>query len=342
MKIRIALAATAAAALLALSALAGSAQATPYFKLRVEIPGATLDPGTHYATPRSILARRGRLSGNSTGTCVAATGRHEIDGQTALGLAASAANGNKALQPLLVAEDAFGRRICRIGDGIEADSPSFSGWLFRHNHSAPPLSGELVSLDRGSDVLWVFADFGTGANTGDELVITVPVRAQPGLVPVTVQAITFDGAVAPAPDGTVITGGSAAATTTGGVANVPLAAGDHLLRAVGGPGGTAQIPSNQESVCVAERLEDCPAARGIEIVGSQKRDGLKGGDGPDTIRARGGNDKIRVKGGDADKVNCGKGRDRVVADEQDRLRRCERVSGAEDGSDDKKGSGKKK
>ena len=340
MKIRIALAATAVAALLALTALAGSAQATPVFKLRVEIPGATLDPGTYYATPRSVLARRGRLSSNNSGTCVAATGRHEIDGPTALGLAATAALANKALQPILVAEDAFGRRICRIGDGIEADTPSFSGWLYRHNHAAPPLSGELVSLGRGSEVLWAFADFGTGANTGDELVLTAPVRAQPGTVPVTVQAITFDGAVGPAPNGTIVTGGSAAATTTGGVANVPLAAGEHVLRAVGPGGSLVQIPSNLESVCVAAQLDSCPAERGMEIVGSQRRDSLKGGDGPDTIRARGGNDKVRVADGGTDTVNCGKGRDRVFADDQDEVRRCERVNG--DGAGSEKGSDKKK
>ena len=339
MKKRFALAAAVAASIALSGVLSAPAQATQVFKLRVEVPGATLDPGTFYATPRTVLAQRGRLSNNNSGTCVAATGRHEIDGPTALGLVASAANGNKALQPLLVAEDAFGRRICRIGSGIEADAPSFSGWLYKHNHSSPPLSGELVSLGRGSDVLWVFADFGTGVNTGDELALTAPVRAQPGVLPVTVQAITFDGAVGPAPNGTVVTGGSATVTTTGGVANVPLGPGEHVLRAVGA-GSTTLIPSNQEEVCVAAQLESCPAERGMKIVGSQKREGLRGGDGPDTIRARGGNDKIRVAGGSADEVNCGKGRDRVVADPDDRLRRCENVSG--EGAEGKDGGGKRK
>jgi hypothetical protein len=224
---------------------------------------------------------------------------------------------------------------------FERDLPSFSGWLFRHNHVAPPLSGELVSLGRDSEVLWVFADFGTGANAGDELVLTAPVRAQPGLVQVSVQAITFDGAVGPAPDGTVVTGGGAPATTTGGVATVALAEGEAELRAVGAGASAGNIPSAPQSVCVAADLAECPEARGRRVIGTNGKDGLAGTPGPDRIRARGGKDKVRVRGGDADVVNCGKGKDVAIADERDKLKRCERVLGPAGKGDGKDKDGKR-
>ena len=70
------------------------------------------------------------------------------------------------------------------------------------------------------------------------------------------------------------------------------------------------------------------------VKGGPGRDRLKGGDGNDKLvgnksndRLKGGSgrDVIKVRGGGADKVNCGKGRDKVVADDNDVLRRCEKV-----------------
>jgi hypothetical protein len=336
-------AATALAATAVAAVWAGPAEATPTYSLRVEVPGATLDPGTDYAVPRTVLARRGRLSNDNSGICLPATGRHEIDGPTALGLVAAAAQANRALDPLLVAEDSFGRRVCRIAGAIERDTPSFSGWLFRNNHVAPPLSAELVPIGSEGEVLWVFADFGTTfANSGDELVLTAPVRTQPGAIQVTVQAITFDGLAAPAPDGTVIIGGTAVATTTNGVATVPVAEGETELRAVG-PGATpTEIPSAPQSVCVAVDLAQCPDARGRRIIGTNGKDRLKGTPGPDVIRSRGGKDKVRVSGGGADVVNCGKAKDVVVADRSDKVKRCNRVLGSAGSGDSKKRSSKKR
>jgi hypothetical protein len=54
------------------------------------------------------------------------------------------------------------------------------------------------------------------------------------------------------------------------------------------------------------------------IIGGRGRDRIKGGDGNDTIRA--GSD------GTPDRIDCGKGRDEVVADREDRVRNCEEVS----------------
>jgi len=61
------------------------------------------------------------------------------------------------------------------------------------------------------------------------------------------------------------------------------------------------------------------------VDGGAGADRLTGGDGRDRIVGRGGADRIHSRDGARDRVDCGKGRDRVVADRKDRLRACERV-----------------
>jgi hypothetical protein len=313
----------AAALALAITATSSTtASATPAFSLRVEAPGTTIDPGTYYAPRSPVNAQRGELAGS--GNCVRTSGDIPLAGQTALGLVASAANANGALGPLLVAEDAFGKRICRIGVFNETDSP-FTGWLYRVNHVAPSLSGELTGLTRTDEVLWAFANFGSGENTGDELVVSAPLQNAPGTIPVTVKAVTFDGNVKNAPDGTVVTGGTSPVTTVGGVATVSVASGFATLRATGPGAVPTEIPSNQLRICAFANPADCPPSPGRSIVGTDLRDKFKGTGGPDTIRSRGGNDRVIVRGGGIDLVKCGKGKDLAVGDSTDRLRGCEKV-----------------
>jgi hypothetical protein len=324
---------TAAAAALTCALCAGPASATQTYKLRVEGQAAAVDPGTHYALPSTTAANRGSL--NAAGTCVESGSKLPVAAGSALGLLVSAAEANPDLRPVVVAEDPFGKRVCSAGGLVERDTP-FSGWLFRYNHLAPPLSAELVAIGASDEILWSFADFGNGTNTGEELVLDAPVRSTPGSVAVTVRAISFDGNVTPAPNGTVILGGASPATTVGGSAAVPVAEGETELRAVGPGAAPTQIPSEALSLCVDSDLGDCPAKRGRRVIGTNEKDGLKGTGGPDTIRSRGGADKIRVKGGDRDVVNCGRGRDTVIADGADKLRRCETVRGVPKKGDDKK------
>jgi hypothetical protein len=316
---------------------AGVAVATPTYFLRVEAPGATLDPGTYYALPDQVAAQRGETP--SSGNCVRSGGDIPVGGKTALGLAVAAAEASQALQPTLVAEDSFGKRICRMDGFNETDTP-FTGWLFRENHVAPTMSAELVPIGAADQTLWVFANFGTNANTGDELVLSGPVRATPGTIGVQVSAVAFDGTTHPAPDGTVITGGSAPATTTGGVATVPVSA-TTTLHAVGAGPAPDAIPSNELPVCVAAALADCPSAPGKRIVGTNLHDSFKGGPGPDQIRTRGGKDKVRVLGGSADRVDCGSGKDVVIADPTDRTKHCEKVRLKGSSKHKKKGKGRK-
>lgn len=317
---------------------AGTASATPVFNLRVEAPGTTIDPGTYYAPRNPIDAQRGQLVG--AGNCQRAPGDISLDGQTALGLVASAANAVSSMRPLLVAEDSFGRRICRVAGFNETDVP-FTGWLYRVNHAPPTPAADLFRLNGVDEVLWVFANFGTGANTGDELVLGAPFRNVPGLVQVSVQAVDFNGVRKAAPDGTVVTGGTSPVLTTGGVASVPVAAGSTILRAVGPGPAPTEIPSNEAPVCAAVDISECPPVPGRRIVGSNVRDVLRATAGPDTIRSRGGADKVIVRGGGADVVNCGNGRDRVIADSSDRVRSCEPKKGrrkSKRGTNGKKGA----
>lgn len=60
------------------------------------------------------------------------------------------------------------------------------------------------------------------------------------------------------------------------------------------------------------------------IAGSKAPDEIEGAGGRDRICGRARNDVILVRDGSVDVVDCGGGRDRVVADRIDRLRRCER------------------
>jgi hypothetical protein len=60
------------------------------------------------------------------------------------------------------------------------------------------------------------------------------------------------------------------------------------------------------------------------VNGGKGADALRGGSGRDRITGGGGDDRLRAKDGDGDTLRCGRGRDRVKADAQDRVgRSCE-------------------
>ena len=300
-----------------------TASATPAFSLRVEAPGTTIDPGTYYAPRSPVNAQRGELAGS--GNCVRASGDIPLAGQTALGLVASAANANGALGPLLVAEDAFGRRVCRIGVFNETDTP-FTGWLYRVNHVAPSLSGELAGLTRTDEVLWVFANFGSGENTGDELVLSAPLQNAPGHDP-------GDG------EGGHVRRERHERTRRNSGDRRDDAGDDGRRRchrlarlgirdASGNRAGSRRRPRSRRTSCASARSPTPRTARpapGRTIVGTDLRDKFKGTGGPDTIRSRGGNDRVIVRGGGIDLVKCGKGKDVAVGDSTDRLRGCEKA-----------------
>jgi hypothetical protein len=66
-------------------------------------------------------------------------------------------------------------------------------------------------------------------------------------------------------------------------------------------------------------------AEGDSLNGGEGADTIDGGRGRDVIDTGPGADVVNVRDGERDTVDCGAGTDRVVADELDRLRGCERV-----------------
>jgi len=62
------------------------------------------------------------------------------------------------------------------------------------------------------------------------------------------------------------------------------------------------------------------------ISGGPGSDILIGGRGKDVIRGDAGNDTIHARDGQKDVINCGSGRDSVIADKVDVLRNCEKVT----------------
>jgi hypothetical protein len=61
------------------------------------------------------------------------------------------------------------------------------------------------------------------------------------------------------------------------------------------------------------------------LAGGGGNDSLNGGKGVDRMNGGAGNDSLRSRDGARDTVDCGKGKDKVIADKRDRLRGCERA-----------------
>ena len=164
-------------------------------------------------------------------------------GPTALGLLAQAATGTKALKPLLVTDSFdFGLGICGVG-GFSATTKA--SWYLKVNHRNPELSGELVKLKPGDEVLWAL----TGYPYPSELGLEAPGESTPG-VPFKVHVYGYDdkGKRKPVAGATVT--GASGPTDSKGAATVTLAA-PTLLRATHGK----DIPSNGVDVCM---LSVCP------------------------------------------------------------------------------------
>src|SRR2546430_1689315 len=61
--------------------------------------------------------------------------------------------------------------------------------------------------------------------------------------------------------------------------------------------------------------------------GDAGNDSLNGGKGNDVLSGGPGNDRINARDGHTDRINCGRGNDRVKADGKDKVaRNCEHVS----------------
>jgi hypothetical protein len=304
-------------------ALPALAQArTTHSKLRVEADGKALEPGVNYSN-RSITSENSNACGDRDSR------EERLRGANAMGIIGHAARVNDAVAPFKTSDTFdFALIVCRIGSFSAFDTNQ--AWLYKVNHEFASVSGDQLEVGRSDDVLWYFANFSTGANTGDELDLVAPDRTRPG-EPLTVTAYQYDGNGDRQPAANVTVQGGTASTTTdaSGEAEVVFANEDRaFLRATRGD----DIPAEPEEVCVRADLADCPERLGERFVGTGREDDIRATGGADSIepkddrdvvRARDGDDKIDVGGGGADRVDCGGGRDVVEASRNDELEDCE-------------------
>jgi Ca2+-binding RTX toxin-like protein len=294
---------------------ATAAAAPTVAKLRVEAGGKAFDPGTSYVNDTARLA-------TAPSECGGSGARRTVTGPSAIGLVDYAKRIRQSLRPFYASDKySFGLIVCRIG-AFGAFSAS-DAWLYKVNHKAPPVGGDQYPLSRGDQVLWYFASFPSGPNTGDELELRTPARVRPHQ-PFAVRAVAYDwdGNAKPAA-GVQLSGSASAGTDATGAATVTASRpGTFRLR-----GRRANdIPAAPALTCVNANLARCPAVRGERIFGTSSPDAIPGTRGADTVLAGSGDDRVFVRSASVDAVSCGAGNDFVRAGPNDQVAPdCERV-----------------
>lgn len=304
-----------AACVITMTAVAPAAASVPA-DLRVEGSGdADLTHGWTYFSDTTTLTTDTAEPCNGTGES------HTFEGATALGILEHARRHNARLDPLRVSDQFdFGLLVCGIG-GFTSSDQQF--WTVKVNHVGLEIAAEQYPLEPGDEVLWTYQDTATGANTGAELELIAPETVDAGEpFEVTVNEYDFGGNRAPAA-GVQIGGGAQAVTNDQGTAEVVLDGDDasEVLRAYRGN----DVPSAPVRVCVGL----CERTAKERFFGTDARDVIDARrDFAVYVRGAGGRDRIDVSGDSfSDRVRCGPGRDRVIADEADRVGRgCERVT----------------
>lgn len=239
-----------------------------------------------------------------------------LNGPTALGAVWDASQADADLRPIWLTDQfGFGLGLCAIGGKVP---PSSGFWYLKINHVGSQVGGDQAPVANGDDVLWYLAP---NFPPGDELELVGPEVARPG-EPFQVQVFSYteEGTRSPAA-GALVAGAFEPTDANGFTTVTPSGAGTLALQATRG----VDIPSNLLNVTVSAELDPCAATTGEEIVGSGKRDRIRGTADPETITARGGDDKVNATGGCADQVDCGSGKDRATVDSLDSVRRCNRV-----------------
>ena len=305
-----------AACLLALTAAPAAVADSVPAELRVEAgAGADLTHGWTYFSDTTTIKT------DTTEACGGSGQSHTFEGPTALGILEHARLHNDQLDPLRVSDKFdFGMLVCGIRDFTASDSRF---WTYKVNHVAPEVAAEQYPLKSGDDVLWAFQNIESGSNTGNELELVSPATVEAGEpFEVTVSQYDFAGAKSPAA-GVEVGGAPGAVTDEQGRATVTLDDDrpSRVLRAYRG----VDIPSAPVRVCVGR----CERIAMKRIFGTAARDVIAArGDLAEYVYASGGNDRIDVRGDSfSDRVRCGAGRDRVLADADDRVGRdCERVT----------------
>lgn len=312
----------------------GSASVTA--KLRVLTPDRVLDPGTTYIVDEAVTVPT-RSDADCFGPPGGSGAEYTYEKPNALSLLATAGRTTKRVAPLSLTDQfGFGLGICGIG-GAEARSGE-SFWYFKANHEEASVGADQLEISNGDEVLFYLAPDAFPNPNPAELELSAPARAKAG-EPFSVSVVEHKCVTDSNPP-------FATTCTSSPASGVTISGGDSL--GTTGPYGTAQIavaaPREAEirasratdiasetlSTCVANAIEDCPAQRGIRLVGSPQGDRIKGTAGSDSIRSRGGDDRIDLRKGGADVLSCGKGTDtveieRAGSDATVIKRSCERV-----------------
>jgi RTX calcium-binding nonapeptide repeat (4 copies) len=290
-----------------------TANAAEQADLRVEGGGRPLAAATY-------LTDTARIKTASSSSCKGSGDVKTVQGPTALGLLWSGSAVTKQLRPVAVSDEfSFGLLVCGISSFVGGDT---AYWLYKVDHKTPEIGADQYPLKGSEQVLWYFSDTTANVNTGDELVLQAPARAEPGGT-VAVRVWSYDAAGKRTPAAGAVVQGEDEATADGqGRATLDTPTrGTLRLRAERG----ADVPSQTVSVCITAK-PSCSSRRGKRIIGTAKADRIAGTKGPDTVSTGAGADRVSVRGGGRDTVRCGKGRDRVSADRSDRVGRdCEVV-----------------
>ena len=305
-----------AACMLVLAAAPGAAAESVPAELRVEgAGGADLTHGwTYFSDTTTIKTDTSEPCGGSGQT-------HTFQGATALGILEHARLHNGRLDPLRVSDKFdFGMLVCGIGEFTSNDS---SFWTVKVNHVALTVAAEQYPLKPGDDVLWAFSS--GESNTGNELELVAPDTVEAGVpFEVTVNQYDFEGNRSPA-DAVQVAGAGPTPAVTNAEGKAEITLGDDepsaILRAFHG----SDIPSAPVRVCI----DSCGGIAKKRIFGTRARDLIAArGRFAERVYASGGDDRIDVRGGlFSDRVSCGPGRDRVLANRGDRVARdCERVT----------------
>ena len=231
---------------------------------------------------------------------------------------------NLPLRPYLASDQySFGLIVCRIGD-VGAWSLD-QARLFRVNHKDAQVGGDQYRLRRGDEVLWYFADFASGENTGAELELRTPAHVRPNQ-PFGVQAVAHDasGRTTPA-SGMQIWGGATAITVANGWASVEAPRAGTFPPA----GRSWQRHTGRSDDEVRQREPRALSSDVWRADSRHERTPPTRSPGPraPTWSARARHVPRRRGPRWADAVSCGAGTDYVRASGNDRARRdCDRVA----------------
>lgn len=221
---------------------------------------------------------------------------------------------------LVEGDEVFGVAIVEVsGDGAQA--PTIANVTIRDDDFLPGACANARTGTSGVDVV-------AGGPAGDRITVLEGDD--------TVRALQGDDCVLAGPGNDRVFGLTGADTLDGDLGDDLLdgGAGNDVLR--GGAGSDRMLgAAGADRIVGAVGSDTADGGAGNDVIdagigtdrvlGGPGADRLSGGPGPDDVRAGAGNDRVAARDGTPDRVDCGPGRDVVVADRLDVMTGCEVV-----------------